>query len=209
MWEIIFIPIMILTTALLLEEDPQPPPAPAPAPADTVILLPNEDGSVGELVVQSDVGEQTLDRAFATVDVDQQGGLSTRTESESSVGVKFGSLLDATPQAPRSFVVTFESGSADQLTPESRIAMEEMRNHLLARPAPEILVIGHTDRVGSEVDNDRLSKSRADTVLALIEEAGVKATVVESSGRGEREPLVPTADSVAESRNRRVEISVR
>jgi outer membrane protein OmpA-like peptidoglycan-associated protein len=110
-------------------------------------------------------GEQTLDRAFATVDVDEEGSLSARTESEASVGSKFGKLLDATPQPPRSFVVTFESGSADQLTAQSRITLEEMRSHLRARPAPEILVIGHTDRVGSDEDNDILSKSRADTVL--------------------------------------------
>jgi outer membrane protein OmpA-like peptidoglycan-associated protein len=39
--------------------------------------------------------------------------------------------------------------------------------------------------------------------------AGVNPAVIETAGRGEREPLVPTEDEVAEAKNRRVEISVR
>ena len=74
---------------------------------------------------------------------------------------------------------------------------------------PEILVIGHTDRVGKLEANDSLSVQRAESVKKLLLAAGIAAGSMEVSGRGEREPLVPTADEIAEERNRRVEINIR
>ena len=91
----------------------------------------------------------------------------------------------------------------------SQSELEQIRKHLDSMSAPEIIVIGHTDRVGSEEDNDRLSRQRAETVSRLIQSAGIEATRIETTGRGEREPLVDTADGVAEPRNRRVEIRIR
>ena len=120
-----------------------------------------------------------------------------------------GALLAATPVAPRSFIVTFESGSADTLSDASQRELATIRNYLTSMSAPEIVVIGHTDRVGSEEDNDKLSRQRAETVANLIQSAGIEATRIQATGRGEREPLIETADGVAEPRNRRVEIRVR
>jgi outer membrane protein OmpA-like peptidoglycan-associated protein len=70
-------------------------------------------------------------------------------------------------------------------------------------------VIGHTDSVGSEEANDLLSLQRAQSVLQVLIETGISALSIDATGRGEREPLVITADGVDEPRNRRVEISVR
>jgi outer membrane protein OmpA-like peptidoglycan-associated protein len=87
--------------------------------------------------------------------------------------------------------------------------VEELRAVLLQRPAPEIAVVGHTDTVGDQQDNDQLSLERARTVQQRIEEVGISAVSIQASGRGERELLVPTADRVDEPRNRRVEITIR
>ena len=122
---------------------------------------------------------------------------------------EFGSLLAATPAAPRSFTVTFESGSADTLTRSSLAEVAEIRKYLTTVPAAEITVIGHTDRVGSLENNDALSRQRAESVKRMIQSAGIDAASIAATGRGEREPLVDTADGVAEPRNRRVEIRVR
>lgn len=82
-------------------------------------------------------------------------------------------------------------------------------DEIARRPAPEIVVIGHTDRVGAVPFNDALSLRRAERVRDELVNVGIAADRVRVAGRGEREPLVPTADEVAEARNRRVEINVR
>ena len=204
--ELLIAPLLAIYLMIVYSAPPEPEP---PAITDTIVLLPEEDGSVGELVITSSTGEQTLDSAYATVDVQEGGEIATRVESESNVNARFGDLLAAQPPKPRSFTVNFEQGSSDTLTAESQLTIAEMQAYLRERPAPEITVIGHTDRVGSDEDNDALSRARAETVRKLIEQTGVEATSLEATGRGEREPLVQTADKVAEPRNRRVEISIR
>jgi outer membrane protein OmpA-like peptidoglycan-associated protein len=85
----------------------------------------------------------------------------------------------------------------------------ELKAELARRAAPEVTVIGHTDRVGKAEANDALSIKRAQILRTMLIAQGVPSTAIEAAGRGEREPLVPTADEVAEPKNRRVEISVR
>ena len=72
-----------------------------------------------------------------------------------------------------------------------------------------VQIEGHTDRVGSVQSNDAFSIKRAIAVREILVDSGVNPSVIETAGRGEREPLVPTEDEVAEAKNRRVEISVR
>ena len=57
--------------------------------------------------------------------------------------------------------------------------------------------------------NDALARQRAETVRAALIARGARAENIVAIGRGKRELLVPTADGVAEPRNRRVEIVVR
>ena len=78
-----------------------------------------------------------------------------------------------------------------------------------ARPVPDIVVVGHTDRVGSVADNDRLALRRADAFRKKLVQQGIPDDAIQAAGRGEREPLVSTADETPEARNRRVEILVR
>jgi outer membrane protein OmpA-like peptidoglycan-associated protein len=97
----------------------------------------------------------------------------------------------------------------DELTPESRQVMQQVFAEIARRPAPEIVVIGHTDRVGAVPYNDALSLRRAAKVRDDLVKLGIPADRIQIAGRGEREPLVTTEDEVPEPRNRRVELSVR
>jgi OOP family OmpA-OmpF porin len=200
MWEIFVIPVILTTLAIFLQDD---------APTGKIILLPDENGVVGEVVVESSAGTQTLNTAYATVDVKESGALLASTENATSIQSQYGTLLEATPPSPRSFVLNFVSGSGNTLTDDSLKTIGEMQAYLQTRPAPEISVIGHTDTVGDDAENDDLSAERAKAVRKLIENAGVTAVTMEASGRGERELLIPTADKVDEPRNRRVEINIR
>ncbi len=50
-------------------------------------------------------------------------------------------------------------------------------------------IVGHTDRLGTDEYNDPLSAARANTVKTYLESLGVKALLVEASGKGKREPV--------------------
>lgn len=178
------------------------------ATPDRVVLLPGADGSTGAVVVRSAAGEKVLDSAYAGLDITRTS-MTERKEDAASVQVRYGTTLGALPPRPVSFTVNFATGSSTELTPESKPVIEQMKAALASRPAPEITVIGHTDRVGNAEANDKLSVKRAEALRDILIGANIKASSLDIAGRGEREPLVSTADEVAEARNRRVEISVR
>ena len=77
------------------------------------------------------------------------------------------------------------------------------------RPAAEVVVTGHTDRAAEAGYNDSLSLKRAKAVRKLLVARGLPEESVIAAGRGEREPLVASADGAREAKNRRVEITVR
>ena len=70
-------------------------------------------------------------------------------------------------------------------------------------------MVGHTDRQGTVEANDALSLRRAQAIADLLVAQGFAPELISARGRGEREPLVPTADEVVEPRNRRAEVIVR
>jgi outer membrane protein OmpA-like peptidoglycan-associated protein len=68
-------------------------------------------------------------------------------------------------------------------------------------------VTGHTDTVGSDAYNMRLSRRRAESVAAELEKDGIPASEIAIFAKGKRDLLVPTADGVREPQNRRVQIT--
>ena len=197
--DVIVVPLIALLGYLVFQGPPQ----------DRVTLLPDNTGTVGAVFVKTAKGEQLLNTAYASADVSTRGLLSTRLQEETAVRDRYKATLAALPAKPTSFIVYFVSGSDTALTPDSLPVLDQLTLALASRPAPEIMVIGHTDRVGKLEDNDALSVRRANTVRDILAGVGMQGTTIEIAGRGEREPLVPTADEVAEEKNRRVEINLR
>lgn len=189
-----------------------PPPAvepavvPPPPAAELVVVLPSADGHTGAVVVERAGSRIVLDQPYAADRVGRESGPVRLSERE--VRSTFGATLAAIPPRPVSFLLYFIRGS-DELTEESRGELARMLAELRLRPAPDVLVIGHTDRVGKDADNDRLSLQRAERVRQSLVAQGIAAERIRASGRGERELVTPTADGVDEPRNRRVEINVR
>ncbi|HZX31503.1 MAG TPA: OmpA family protein [Rhodocyclaceae bacterium] len=174
---------------------------------ERIVLLPSQDGRPSALVVRQGGAEQNLTHPYATV-ARQAGSLNAYTSSPDEVAGRFAPVLAALPARPKSFRVNFLPGG-DALAPESVAEFERIKAEIGSHSSPEVVVVGHTDRVGSLRTNDELSLKRAQSVREALIAAGVPAEVIEAYGRGEREPLVPTEDEVDEPRNRRVEISVR
>ena len=71
------------------------------------------------------------------------------------------------------------------------------------------MATGHTDTVGTDSDNVALSKRRAGAVRTELSHDGVSGKLISTSGVGENDLAVPTAQNVNEPRNRRVEITVQ
>lgn len=179
-----------------------------PARDDLYVLLPGAEGKTGALSVDSAGRVAVLDQPYAAARVKEPGRVEPGTVTEQEAKQAFGSALEAQPGRPISFLLYFLEGR-DELTPESQQIVSTIPGEIARRPAPEIVVIGHTDRVGTLPFNDALSRRRAERVRDELVKAGIAADRIRVEGRGEREPLVPTADEVAEPRNRRVEVNVR
>ena len=177
-------------------------------PRERITLLPSQDGRSSAVVVTSAKGEAVLDQPYQSAAVDSAAALTAKASSATEVGSRYGATLSALPKGAAVFTVYFETAT-DNLVPESAARLAQIKAELAQRPAPEVIVIGHSDRVDTVQFNDALSLKRAETVKRLLIEAGVPADAISVSGRGEREPAVPTADGKAELRNRRVEIRVR
>jgi outer membrane protein OmpA-like peptidoglycan-associated protein len=176
---------------------------------DKIILLPDPDGKVGAVVVHSATGEQTIDKAYAGVDVSRGGAIETTRDSQSSVQARYGDLLAARPPRPMTFTIFFLFDSATELAPESVATVQKLKAVLATWPAPQLVVVGHTDLAGSQEFNDRLSMQRAQTVAAFLVKQGIPAKKIEIAARGKREPLVPTADGVPHRMNRRAVITIQ
>lgn len=171
----------------------------------TIVLLPEDKPTA--VVVRQGEKEVVLDRPYAAANVTPQGPVPVQSSPE-EVQARFGAALAARPAQPRSFVLYFVEGK-DEFTDESKAQVDKVLADIAQRPVPDVLVVGHTDALGSDQINDALGLRRAETVRAALIARGVPAADVQAISRGKRAPAVPTADGVVEPRNRRVEIIVR
>jgi outer membrane protein OmpA-like peptidoglycan-associated protein len=174
---------------------------------ETIVLLPEKDGRSTAVVVRQDGRETVLDQPYAATRK-TPFGLRPYTSTPEEVAAKFGPSLAAQPERPTAFTLYFVEGR-DELTDESKQIVESVFSEIARRPVPDIVVIGHTDALGSDPVNDALARRRADLIRAELIRRGVAPENIAATGRGKREPIVPTSDGVAEPRNRRVEIFVR
>ena len=201
--------VVVLMAAAGCASSPVVGPTPPPARDETVVLLPGPDVTVGALSVTHAQQQRMLDAPYATARVLQEGRLDDGGRmTPEQVQQTFGQALGAQPPRPVTFLLYFAENS-DEFTPESKLEIPKVFAEIAARPVPEIVVVGHTDRVGAVAYNDALSLRRAERVRGQLVQLGIPAEQIRAAGRGERAPLVPTEDEVAEPRNRRVEITVR
>ena len=176
-------------------------------PQGSVVLLPEADGKPTAVTVTQSGKQVLIDKPYAAAEL-TSAGPKPATSSAADVQARFGSTLAALPQPPERFTVYFVEGK-DEFTEESRQLVDKLFAEIARRPVPDVLIIGHTDTRGTDAYNDALSLQRAEVVRAALIKRGIAAQNISVAGRGKREPIVATADGVAEPRNRRVEILVR
>jgi outer membrane protein OmpA-like peptidoglycan-associated protein len=111
------------------------------------------------------------------------------------------------PAAPiaKSYLVFFDFNKSD-LTPAAQTVIHTAADNAAKLNETRLTVTGHTDTVGSDAYNMRLSKRRAVSVQQELIHDGVPAGEIAIFAKGKHELLVPTADGVKEPQNRRVQI---
>ena len=81
------------------------------------------------------------------------------------------------------------------LKPESKGKLDEFVSQMNAHPEIEVLLVtGHTDRIGSNSYNMKLSQRRADAVQSYLEQQGISGHRIETAAKGESEPVVSCDD---------------
>jgi len=108
--------------------------------------------------------------------------------------------------------VTFASGllfdfNSDQIRGDARRNLDVLANSLDKYPDTDLLIVGHTDAIGSDDYNMGLSIRRAESAAGYLESRGTR-THIDTTGRGEREPVASNDTDEGRQQNRRVEVAI-
>jgi outer membrane protein OmpA-like peptidoglycan-associated protein len=109
--------------------------------------------------------------------------------------------------------VTFSSGllfefDSDRVLGESAKNLKTLAKSLDKYPGSDLLVVGHTDSLGTSAYNQDLSLRRARATAAYLTSQGVLLERIKSDGKGETEPVADNQTEAGQSRNRRVEVAI-
>lgn len=180
------------------------------AARSTVVLIPDPDGNVGQVIVANEQGQQVLNEANQSVTVAGRnaapGAVKTMTTDE--IRSVFSDALAARPLPPARFILYFLMDS-DELTRESKAVVPEVLATIRKRSSVDIVISGHTDTVGTNDYNYRLGLDRTKAIYDILVAKGVAASSITATSHGEGNPLIKTGDNIPEPRNRRVEIAVK
>lgn len=109
--------------------------------------------------------------------------------------------------------VTFASGllfafDSDQILPAAGTNLTELAKSLNRYPDSQLLIVGHTDNVGDDSYNQRLSERRSASAATYLVSQGVARTRLAASGKGESEPVATNDTDAGRQQNRRVEVAI-
>ena len=90
----------------------------------------------------------------------------------------------------------------------SEEALNDLYMYLARNPKVRIKIIGHTDNVGKDAANQKLSEGRANAVMADLIERGLAPERLQAEGRGESQPIDSNDTEEGRQNNRRVEIEI-
>jgi len=188
-------------------------------------------GIVGLSYALNDRLDLTLTYRYLNVDSPSFTGATTRWGTERyeledvekhslTVGLRWDLHADEAPfvappppppppaAEPEQFVIFFGFNKCN-ITAEADAVLSEAASAAKTTGAASILIVGHTDTVGSNSYNQKLSDCRASAAKSGLVSKGINEGQISASGRGETELLVKTGDNVKEPQNRRATIDLQ
>jgi OmpA-OmpF porin, OOP family len=117
------------------------------------------------------------------------------------------------PQPPAATKVTYAADAFFDfdkavLKPEGRAKLDDLVGKIQGINLEVIIAVGHTDSVGNDPYNQRLSVRRAEAVKAYLVTKGIEKNRVYTEGKGEKQPVADNKTAEGRAKNRRVEIEV-
>ena len=178
-------------------------------PGNVVVLLPDEDGKTGKVIVRDAGGATELDQPLGAVET-RRGAKpgAAFVAKQDEVSHSFAGALAGTPRAPTAYTLYFITGETE-LTPNSHAQLDAAIAAVMATPNVDVSVVGHADATGPETENIKLSMRRAEIIREALIGAGVSSDLVELAYHGSNNPRVPETKGIPEPLNRRVEIMIR
>jgi outer membrane protein OmpA-like peptidoglycan-associated protein len=109
--------------------------------------------------------------------------------------------------------VTFESGllydfDSDVVKPEAKTNLRELANSLDKYPNTDLMIVGHTDAVGTQTYNQGLSERRSRSAATYLISQGVNGARIATRGLGETEPVASNDTEAGRAANRRIEVAI-
>ena len=94
------------------------------------------------------------------------------------------------------------------LKPEGKAKLDDLTSKVKGINLEVIIAVGHTDAVGSDAYNQKLSVARSEAVKAYLVSKGIEKNRVYTEGKGEKQPVADNKTAEGRAKNRRVEIEV-
>ena len=94
------------------------------------------------------------------------------------------------------------------LKPEGKAKLDDLVGKIKDINLEVIIAVGHTDSVGSDAYNQKLSVRRSEAVKAYLVSKGIEKNRVYTEGKGEKQPVADNKTAEGRAKNRRVEIEV-
>jgi outer membrane protein OmpA-like peptidoglycan-associated protein len=165
------------------------------------------DAAAAKAKADEDALKAKEEAARADAERARQAAIALRTQ----LFEQFNRILE-TRDTPRGLVVNmgdvlFDFGKYD-LRPEAREKLAKLSGIILGHPGLNLGIEGHTDNVGSDEVNQKLSEQRAQAVHSYLIEQGLAQTNITAQGFGKTSPVADNSTSEGRQKNRRVEIVV-
>jgi OOP family OmpA-OmpF porin len=94
------------------------------------------------------------------------------------------------------------------IKPAGRTQLDDLASKIGGMNLEVVIAIGHTDSIGSDAYNQKLSVRRAESIKAYLTSKGVPANRIYTEGKGEKQPVASNKTKEGRAKNRRVEIEV-